>query len=281
MITCKEYMEAAKAEIKEKIKTNSVRFDIIQVGDNPASNSYIKGKLNDCAEVGIKAVLHKFPEGTKPMELITLIDMLNRNLDVHGIIVQLPLPYDTETEKMILSEINHRKDVDGFFSEEFEPCTPLGVMNYLKANNYDFTGKKAVVVGRGSVGKPLAQMLLDHNATVTVCHSKSYLDDTMKFIKDSDIVFLCVGAAGMYDSFYYDYFKNKDIIDITLGSVDGKLCGAMTRDLATLLKEGKNTGNLVVSGIGGVGLLTRTTLLQNIVKAYDLNYVEDYATLWD
>ena len=271
MITCKEYTEIRKGELTKYIKDRQLRpcLVVIQVGDRPESNSYIRGKVKDCEEVGINCQVTKLAEETDEKSLLGLIGKLNAQDDVHGIIVQLPLP-DHINVKKIQEAINPAKDVDGFNRmSQFEPCTPLGVINYLKYIGYEFEGKAALVIGRSDiVGKPLARMLTDLDCTVTLAHSKT---PYIKRILNSDIIditFTCINKIGYYDS---SYTFTPYIIDIGLGADEtGKLCGNLSRENADWHKKLRSRRGLCISGVGGVGLLTRLSLLENTVKAAEL-----------
>ncbi len=182
----KDIRISLKEEI-EQLKQQNKRIPklvVVLVGDNPASLSYVKGKEKACNEIGMENILHRLSEDTTEEELLMEINKLNQDDSVDGILVQLPLPKHIDESK-ILFAIDPMKDVDGFHpfnigkmmlqKETFLPCTPKGIMCLLdKIGYYDLKGKQAVVVGRSNiVGKPIAQLLLNHNATVTVCHSKT------------------------------------------------------------------------------------------------------------
>lgn len=277
--TVKEYVKEQKQLLKEEIDTCYNKYHkhptlgILQVGNNSSSNSYVKGKLKDCEEVGIIAKHHKLEETITEEELLEYINIYNNLYD--GVIVQLPLPKHINVKKVQLA-INPKSDVDGFHPmSEFKPCTPLGVINFLKSQNYDFEGKNAVVIGRSDcVGKPLAQMLTDLNATVTLCHSKS---DCNIYTEIADIIFTCINKIEYFSSrdlekgglfIKYPY----DVIDIGLGvGTDGKLHGNLQQSAIQDLREYSDERTNVVSGIGGVGLLTRLTLLENTFKAFKNN----------
>ena len=268
MITCKEYVTIKKEELKNKIKTNNIcpRLVVFQIGDNPASNSYIKGKHKDCEEVGIEFHLVKLPETITQEQLQFEIELINTLATVHGIILQLPVP-DHINVKEIQEFINPDKDVDGFNKYSiFTPCTPLGVINYLKYNNYDFEGKNACVIGRSDiVGKPLSSMLTDLNCTVTLCHSKT---KHLEMITDNqDIIFTCIDRVEYFDDKYF--LGSQDVIDIGLGrNENGKLVGNLTENAVKKLKIHAHKGNnIIISGTGGVGLLTRLELLNNTYEA--------------
>ena len=199
MISCKEYAEIKKAELKEKIAELGFtpKLAVIQVGDNPASNSYIAGKKKDCEEVGIELVHLVYPKDISQNELIAEVAYFCSLPYNTGLIVQLPLP-DHINVKEIQKHIWKTKDVDGFHpSSFFDPCTPLGIINYLKYNDYEFEGKNALVIGRSDiVGKPLARMLTDLDCTVTLAHSKTY--NLSDHTCTADILFTCIDKIGYF-----------------------------------------------------------------------------------
>ena len=264
--TVKEYVKEQKQLLKDEIDKLEIKpcLSVIQVGNNPASNSYIKGKLKDCDEVGIICNHIHFNENITEEELLECIKEQNKDDNINGIIIQLPLPKHIDEKKVQLA-INPIKDTDGFHPmSKFKPCTPKGVIDFLKTQDYDFEGKNAVVVGRSDiVGKPLAQMLTDLNATVTLCHSKT--NHLNNFLIHADISFTCINQIEFFD---YTNFSD-DVIDIGLGvGKDNKLHGNIEKESINKLRTG---GINVVSGIGGVGLLTRLTLLKNTFDAYKNN----------
>lgn len=272
MTDCKAYTSMKKAELKKKIADlkETPKLVIIQVGDDPASNSYIKGKIKDCEEVGIDIEIKKFVEQTTE-GLLQLINVLNVDLSVSGILVQLPLPENID-KRAVQNAIRPEKDVDGFSEySPYKPCTPLGIINYLKYIGYHFEGKNACVIGRSrTVGLPLAKMLLDENCTVTVCHSRT--KNLTHIIQRSDIVFTAIDKP----AYFYDpetFELGQDIIDIGLGRDDtGKLCGNISRNYADVLRKFyEPTDGIFLSGVGNVGLLTRLALLENLYRAKILN----------
>lgn len=277
MTSIKEYTAIKKAELKQKIAESGInpRLAVIQVGNDPASMSYIRGKVRDCEEVGIECLIFGFGENVTETELLNQIRRLNNRREtymgrdtsrpfIHGIIVQLPLPKHINV-KNIQNAIFNFKDVDGFHPLScFQPCTPLGIINYLKYNNYQFEGKNACVVGRSDiVGKPLARMLTDLDCTVTLCHSKTY--DLNRHMYSADLVITCTDKVGYFG--ISDFDDLTDIIDVGLGrSEDGKLMGNIhSYHLPRLHVE--NPERILISGTGGVGLLTRLTLLENTYEA--------------
>lgn len=279
MTPIKEYTAIKKAELKQKIAESGIRprLAVIQVGNDPASESYIRGKKKDCEEVGIECLHIEYDENVTEKKLIATIHNLNysgtvfwtpkenRSVAVNGIIVQLPLPKHINV-KHIQGAISQYKDVDGFHPLSlFQPCTPLGIINYLKYNNYQFEGKRACVVGRSDiVGKPLAKMLTDLDCTVTLCHSKTY--DLSYHTYHSDIVFTCIDKLGYFN--YADFGDDTDIIDIGLGrSEEGKLIGNIHPGYLDCMRDNGLSDRIIISGTGGVGLLTRLELLNNTYEA--------------
>lgn len=269
MLTCKEYAELKKKELKEYIAENGLKpcLVVIQVGDRPESNSYIRGKVKDCEEVGIYCNVDKLDTTISQRELEEMIIDYNWDKDVHGIILQLPVP-DHIDVKRIQSLIDHKKDVDGFgILSPFDPCTPAGVIGYLKAVGYEFEGKDALVIGRSDiVGKPLAKMLTDLDCTVTLAHSKTSMISNK--MSRADIIFTCIDKIERY-SVVHMIRDFTDIIDIGLGAGnDGKLHGNFDHRAVSYLRN-CNPNRICISGTGGVGLLTRVALLENVVKACD------------
>ena len=264
MISCEQYAADVKAVLKRDITPldRKPHLVIIKVGDNPASNSYVKGKIKDCEEVGIEYNVLECDKYISEVALLGVIDTYNKNKYVDGIIVQLPLPGHLNADK-ITNHIAKEKDVDGFRPDSpFDPCTPKGIIDWLEYNNYEFEGKDAVVVGRSKiVGKPLVNMLIDKGCTVTCCHSK-----TQELYLHTSCADLVVSAIGKPK-----YFTNPDIgshtvvVDVGINRDDnGKLCGDVDReDILTTTVD-----TYVTPVPKGVGLLTRVTLLKNVYDAY-------------
>ena len=258
MINIKEYVAAEKEKIKKWINSDSgsrwsntiPTLHIVQVGNNEASNRYIKNKIKDCEEVGIAANLHKLSDKINSHDLQLFVDKLDG-----PIIVQLPLPTGVK-----VPHINPVKDVDGFEkNSRFIPCTPGGIMGYLRecglANG---EGKLAVVIGRSKiVGKPMAKLLLEYNWTTVVVHSKTgeELKDTL--LKEADLIVCAVGKAGFLDP--TDCKPGAFIVDVGINfDENGKLVGDVIPNMS------KRTTPVP----GGVGLLTRLQLMKNVVKFY-------------
>lgn len=257
----KEYVSTMLMQLQNEVATFRVQpvFYIIQVNDDPASNSYIKGKLNDAAQVGIDAVLTKLPETTSEEELLVLIKKLNKNPAIDGLIVQMPLPKHINEEKIKLA-VNPLKDIDGFHPlSPFDPCTPKGIINYLMRHEYQISGKNAVIIGRSNiVGKPMAKLLLKQSANTTVLHSKTKPEDMAFYLGHADIIVCAVGIPYFLDQ-RFDYQKEAIIFDVGINRVDGVLRGDVLTELDVTYQSPVP---------GGVGLLTRLTLLENLLEAY-------------
>lgn len=259
-----------KTEIQElKDKTGVVPgLTVVLVGENPASVVYVRNKIKACEEVGIKSVQHKLPETTTHAELLSLIRELNASKEVHGILVQLPLPKQIDEEE-ILEEISPAKDVDGFHpynvgrlmigNPVLQPCTPYGVMHLIESTGVDVTGKDAVVVGRSNiVGKPMAMMLLRRSATVTVCHSKT--KDLAERIKKADILVAAIGRAEFIKGAWVK--EGAVVIDVGMNRTpEGKLVGDVDFEGAS------ERASFITPVPGGVGPMTIAMLLKNTVEA--------------
>ena len=254
----KDYVKKQKLILKEeflKLK-NPPKFVIVQMNDDAASNIYIKGKLKDAAELGVNAVLVKIPPSSTQDELLSEINKLNNDDSVTGFIVQMPLPKQIDEELIKLS-ISPKKDVDGFHPlSKLNPCTPEGIMHYLKHENVVISGKNAVVIGRSNiVGKPMAKLLLKESANVTILHSKTSFDDMACYIKNADIIVVAVGKKHLLDN-RFEYKKDAVIVDVGINrDVDG-LHGDALPNLPVKLQTPVP---------GGVGLLTRLALYENLL----------------
>lgn len=255
-----EYVKLKKEEIKKEIETinKKVSFLIIQVNDDSASNAYVKGKIKDATEVGINAVLKKLPTTITQDELLAEIDKANNDKNICGIIVQMPLPKHISDEIISLA-INPSKDIDGFHPmSKFTPCTPKGIIDYLKYEKFDFDSKNALVIGRSNiVGKPMAKLLLDENCNVTVVHSHTKKEDLKMFIKESDLIVVAIGKTYFLDE-SYTYKKEAVIVDVGINRTDDGLKGDCKPHLDVKLQTPVPKG---------VGLLTRLSLLTNILEA--------------
>lgn len=251
MIDCKEYAD----EILDSV-TGYGHLAVISVGNDPASESYIRGKKKDCERVGFGFIHYPMPDGVDKMEIIDLINNLNNDPIITGIIVQLPLPAGYNADE-ITGCVAPEKDVDGFRADSpYKPCTPEGILYILHKELGDLTGKHAVVIGRGKlIGKPLAKMLLDEDMTVTVCHSKTPLSNIQQLASLADAVIV---AAGVPNHFWFGNLQPwLVVIDCGVHRMaDGKLCGDVMY---------ANTGRYTPVP-GGVGLLTRAMLMKHVER---------------
>lgn len=241
---------------------------VILIGDNPASQSYVRGKETACQKAGIKSTVVRKPSTITEAELIEVIDSLNQDSSVHGILLQLPIPKHLDSDK-IISLIRSDKDVDGFTMEnvakltngkaDLIPCTPLGVMKLLDYYQIPITGKQAVVIGRSQiVGKPLASLLLKENATVTICHSKT--TDLKGVCRQADLLFAAIGVPNMITS---EYVKpGAVVIDVGISKVDGLITGDVHFDSV------QEVASYITPVPGGVGPMTIACLLENTLRCY-------------
>lgn len=266
-----EVADKKRAQLKEKVSELKEQgivpgLAVILVGDDPASHSYVKGKEKGCEQVGIYSELITFPDSITQDRLLAEIDRLNNDDCIHGILVQLPLPNHME-EKAIIEKISPEKDVDGFHpisigrmmtgQDTFLPCTPHGILELVKETNLDITGKHVVVIGRSNiVGKPVGQLFLNENATVTYCHSKTA--NIKELTKLADILIVAVGRAKMVTA---DYVKEGAVvIDVGVNRLEtGKLCGDVDFD------DVLNVASHITPVPKGVGPMTITMLLENTV----------------
>lgn len=205
-INCKEVAQ----KWKDECKGEKASLAIIQIGDNPASNSYIKGKIKDCEEVRFESRLLKYPENVSEHFLLDVIYALNGEKDVDGIIVQLPLPKHINPNT-IAKAILPEKDVDGFLPySPFTQCTPLGIIKLIEELKYDLTGKLVVVLGRSeNVGKKAADLCLEKNATVCICHSKTQKEVRDTLLKKADVVISAVGKENLFTFHKKHTYKSK------------------------------------------------------------------------
>ncbi len=242
---------------------------VVLVGENPASKIYVANKHKSCLDVGINSYQIILPQNTTEEELLRRVDELNINPDVHGILVQLPLPEHISGEKVI-NRILPSKDVDAFHPSnvgkiltgnfDFAPCTPYGIIELLHYYNIEISGKECVILGRSNiVGKPMALLLLNENATVTICHSKTKNIKTI--CKNADII---VSAVGKPKFVTEDMVKHGAVVvDVGINrDENGKLCGDV--DFANVEK----IATMITPVPGGVGPMTITMLLKNTVTAF-------------
>ncbi|HKM16834.1 MAG: bifunctional methylenetetrahydrofolate dehydrogenase/methenyltetrahydrofolate cyclohydrolase FolD [Firmicutes bacterium] len=242
---------------------------VVLVGENPASQLYVRMKQKACQEVGIYSEEHRLPETISQKQLLELIDQLNSDPKIHGILVQLPLPEGLNEEEVIM-RIHPEKDVDGFHpinvgrltigAKAYPPCTPAGIMKMLDWIKIDPAGKKAVVIGRSNiVGKPIAQLLLQRNATVTICHSRT--KDLVAEARQAEILVVAVGRPQMVKA---EWVKTGAVvIDVGINRVGKKTVGDVD------FGQVKEVAGWITPVPGGVGPMTIAMLLANTVSAAD------------
>ena len=261
----KKISEELNLKLKEKISliNEKLRLDLIIIGKNPASLSYIKAKEKACEKVGITSKIHALEEDIAQEEVIKLIEKLNKDKDVTGILLQLPVPNHLD-EELLIDLIVDKKDVDGFCTtnqgklfknrKTIYPATPYGIIRLLDSYEIELLGKNCVVIGRSSiVGMPIAKMLIDRNATVTVCHSKT--KDISLYTKNADLVVVAIGEPKFLKK---EMIKdNAIIIDVGINRVEGKIVGDC--DFESI----KDKVGYVTPVPGGVGPMTISSLLEN------------------
>ena len=273
LINGKEISEYIKDSVKTEVETLksqgvSVGLAVIIVGENPASKVYVANKEKACEAIGIKSYKYALPESTTNEELLNLIDELNQNKDVDGILCQLPLPRHLD-EKIIIDRISPEKDVDAFHPQnvgkimigdfDFLPCTPAGVIEMLKYEDIEMSGKNCVVIGRSNiVGKPMSMLLLHNNATVTICHSKT--KNLKEICAQADILVVAIGRAKFVTA---DMVKEGAVvIDVGMNrDENGKLCGDV--DFENI----KDKTSFITPVPGGVGPMTIAMLMKNTLTA--------------
>ncbi|KAI4453633.1 c-1-tetrahydrofolate synthase cytoplasmic-related [Holotrichia oblita] len=270
--------KAVSQNIREQIKKDAQKFEkennrpiglaVVLVGEDPASAVYVRNKIAACAETAIKSFAYYLPQTVSPNELIDLVEVLNKDNKVDGILVQLPLPKNLD-ENYILSLIDPKKDVDGFHAVNagnlmlgnscLSACTPSGIIELIRSTGEQIEGKHAVIIGRSNiVGKPAALLLLQNNATVTICHSKT--EDLPSITKNADIL---VAAVGIKEFVKKDMIKpGAIIIDVGMNRFEGKLYGDVKTD------ECSENASYITPVPGGVGPMTITMLLSNTLNTY-------------
>ncbi len=260
--------EVASRAVALKARGITPGLAVVLVGENAASQVYVRNKVKACQESGLHSVLEQYPVSTPEDALLARIDALNRDPAIHGILVQLPLPAHIDAQKVI-ETISPAKDVDGFHVSSagalmvgqagFWPCTPYGCMKMLESIGYELKGKHAVVIGRSNiVGKPMALMLLQKNATVTICHSATV--DLKAMTLQADVI---VAAVGKLNVLTADMVKpGAVVIDVGMNrNAQGKLCGDVDFDGV------RQVASHITPVPGGVGPMTITMLLVNTLEA--------------
>lgn len=273
IIDGKKISSQIKDELKEKVAElkasgKEICLAVIQVGNDPASSVYVGNKKKACEYIGIKSLAYELPEETTEQELLGIIDKLNKDNSVHGILVQLPVPKHINEEN-IINAISPSKDVDGFHpasvgalsigQKGFVSCTPAGVIQLLKRSNIDIAGKDCVVIGRSNiVGKPMSMLLLRENGTVTICHSKT--KDLKDVCKRADILVVAIGKPKMIDASYVK--EGATVIDVGIHrDENNKLCGDVDYDSV------EPVAGAITPVPGGVGPMTIAMLMNNCVEA--------------
>ena len=271
----KKISQEIKDELKEKVAAlkaegKQAALAVIQVGNDPASCVYVNNKKKACAYIGIESISYELPEETTESELLALVEKLNQDDSVHGILVQLPVPKHIDGDK-IIQTISPKKDVDGFHPQNvgnlvigekgFVSCTPSGIIELLKRSNIEIAGKNCVVIGRSNiVGKPMALLMLRENATVTIAHSKT--QNLKEICKQADILIVAIGKPQFITA---DYVKEGAVvIDVGIHrDENNKLCG----DVA--YTEVEPVASAITPVPGGVGPMTIAMLMHNCVEAME------------
>ncbi|MBS7008487.1 bifunctional methylenetetrahydrofolate dehydrogenase/methenyltetrahydrofolate cyclohydrolase FolD [Anaerostipes sp.] len=261
----KQEVAAMKAERKE------IALAVIQVGEDPASSVYVRNKKKACEYIGIKSVSYEIPEDSTQQELLDLVEKCNKDPEINGILVQLPLPEHMD-EDAVIHAIDPKKDVDGFHpvsvgnmmigNDGFLPCTPAGIIELLKRSGVEISGKECVVVGRSNiVGKPMSMLLLRENGTVTICHSRTR--NLREVCSRADILVAAVGRPKFIDASYVK--QGAVVIDVGIHRNEhNKLCGDVDFDAV------KEKTSAITPVPGGVGPMTIAMLMKNCVQSKKL-----------
>ena len=259
---------AAEVKILKNKTGKTPGLAVVLVGDDPASAVYVKNKNKTCNNIGFQSFEHILSDNTSENKLLNLINDLNNDDQVNGILVQLPLPIHISSKKILVS-INPQKDVDGFHLENvgrlvtgnalFKPCTPAGIIKLLDEYKIEIEGKNAVIIGRSNiVGKPVSFLLLERNATVTICHSRTI--NLPSLSRSADILIAAIGKPNFVTP---DMVKNNAVvIDVGINRLDGKLVGDV--DFDSVSKQ----ASLITPVPGGVGPMTIAMLMENTFQAF-------------
>lgn len=276
LIDGKRISKEIKDELKEKVAAYKaqgieIALAVIQVGQDPASTVYVGNKKKACEYIGIKSVAYELPEETTEEELLEIIDQLNKDDSIYGILVQLPVPKHIN-EDHIIQAIDPKKDVDGFHPQSvgalsigqpgFVSCTPAGIIQLLKRSGISIEGKECVVIGRSNiVGKPMSLLLLRENGTVTICHSRT--KNLKEVTKRADILVVAVGKPKMIDASYVK--EGAVVIDVGIHrNAENKLCGDVDFDSV------EKIASAITPVPGGVGPMTIAMLMNNCVEAVEI-----------
>ena len=273
IIDGKKISQQIKDECREKVEKEGLKksLAVVLVGDDPASAVYVGNKKKACEYCGINSVSHELPAETSEQELLELVDKLNKDDSIDGILVQLPLPSHIDEDK-IIKAISPDKDVDGFHPENvgrlsigqsgFLSCTPAGIIQLLRRSGVETDGKECVIIGRSNiVGKPMAMLMLRENATVTVCHS--HTKDLKEVCKRADILIVAIGRPKMIDASYVK--EGAVVIDVGIHRQEnGKLCGDVDFDSV------EPHASKITPVPGGVGPMTIAMLMKNVTDSSDI-----------
>lgn len=273
LINGKQVSEEIRGALREEVERLAKQgltpgLAVVLVGEDPASQVYVRNKEKACHDLGYYSEVHRLPASTTQAELLALVDKLNRQDDIHGILVQLPLPKHID-EKSVINAIAVEKDVDGFHpvnvgnlvigDDSLLPCTPAGVIELIKRTGIDIAGKHAVVIGRSNiVGKPVSLLLQREHATVTMCHSRTA--NMKEITRQADILVVAIGRANFVDASYVK--PGAVVIDVGMNRLDtGKLAGDVD------FESVKEVSGPITPVPGGVGPMTITMLMQNTLIA--------------
>lgn len=279
VINCESIREDMLSEAKQQVHTIKAKYGeqpclvVIQVGDNPASTTYVNNKIKTCEKVGIRSELFKLPESSSFTDIKKVIKSCNKSEKCHAILLQLPLPKHLKKhEQELIDMIYHKKDVDGLTTlnigklwsgqECIEPCTPKGVMRILESADVDLSGLNVCVIGRSNLfGKPMVALLNKANTTVTWCHSKSI--SVTSDILNSDIIITAIGMPKYWDG---QLFDQAVVIDVGINrDENGKLCGDINWDNIP-----EYVDSIYTPVPKGVGIITTAQLMLNTIKCYNL-----------
>ena len=278
IISGKTLASEIKQEIKQEVEQLGIRpsFTIVQIGDNPASNTYVRNKIKDCQECGIESRLYRYDSSIAQDFLENFFERMSADKSINALMLQLPIPKHLDAQK-IIDKIAPEKDVDGLTTlnngllvtgqNGFIPCTAAGCMEMIHSTGIDIAGKNAVVIGRSNiVGKPVAMQLLKENATITICHSHTI--GLKEICRNADILIAAVGKKNFVTS---DMVKpGAIVIDVGINvQENGKLCGDVN------FNEVKEAAGYITPVPGGVGLMTRAMLMKNILEATKCQLIKD------
>lgn len=255
-------------ELKDKVSNNNLNIGlaIIQIGNDYASDIYINEKKKMCDYIGYKFYHYKYDFNIAQEEIINKVNELNNDKNIHGILVQLPIPKSLDKDR-IINSISVNKDIDGLKNNSyFIPCTPLGILNLIDYYKIDVANKNIVVIGKSNiVGKPISELLIERGSNVITCDSKT--NNLSDYTRNADIIIIAIGKANFLTK---DMIKdNSIIIDVGINRVDGKLCGDV--DFDNII----NKVSMITPVPGGIGPMTISALALNLYKAYELNKKED------